>query len=111
MLTILVFAAICIYSISLVMRFSTVLCAGTAPLMVVGAAIFSDLSLFVLTEKKVALQGVLNNIGSSGKLVPGAADGLVIASPSKVDPDCRISHVFSSSAEALTLLRLLHMDS
>lgn len=47
-----------------------------------------DLDKFIKTQKKVALQGVLNNIGPDGAKVPGAGAGFVIASPSKVNPDC-----------------------
>ncbi|KAL9098350.1 MAG: hypothetical protein Q9163_005980 [Psora crenata] len=42
---------------------------------------------FIASETPVALQGVLNNIGSAGVKAPGAASGLVVASPSKIDPD------------------------
>ncbi|KAK9422220.1 putative Glycosyl hydrolase, family 15 [Seiridium unicorne] len=42
---------------------------------------------FIETEKPIALQGVLNNIGPDGSLVEGASAGIVVASPSKVDPD------------------------
>lgn len=48
----------------------------------------SSLDKFVTAEKKIALQGVLNNIGPDGSRVPGAGAGFVVASPSKVDPDC-----------------------
>ena len=48
----------------------------------------SGLDKFVTAEKKIALQGVLNNIGPDGSRVPGAGAGFVVASPSKVDPDC-----------------------
>ncbi|KAI5306530.1 hypothetical protein KEM56_000427 [Ascosphaera pollenicola] len=34
-----------------------------------------------------ALQGILNNIGSGGSKVDGASTGIVVASPSKSDPD------------------------
>ena len=43
---------------------------------------------FVATESPIARQGVLDNIGSGGAKVSGAASGLVIASPSKTNPDC-----------------------
>jgi len=43
---------------------------------------------FIASEGPIALQGVLNNIGSSGSKVAGAAPGLVVASPSKSNPDC-----------------------
>ena len=48
----------------------------------------SQLDKFVTAEKKIALQGVLNNIGPDGAKVLGAGAGFVVASPSKVDPDC-----------------------
>jgi glucoamylase len=35
----------------------------------------------------VALQGVLDNVGASGAMVEGASPGLVVASPSRSDPD------------------------
>lgn len=47
-----------------------------------------NLDTFVATEKAIALQGVLNNIGPKGSKVPGAGAGFVVASPSKSDPDC-----------------------
>ncbi len=47
-----------------------------------------DLNSFVASEKAIALQGALNNIGPNGSLVPGAGAGFVVASPSKVNPDC-----------------------
>jgi glucoamylase len=47
-----------------------------------------DLNSFVISEKAIALQGALNNIGPHGSKVPGAAAGLVVASPSKSNPDC-----------------------
>ena len=47
-----------------------------------------DLSAYIKTESNVSLHGVLNNIGSHGKEVKGASDGIVVASPSKANPDC-----------------------
>jgi glucoamylase len=48
-----------------------------------------DLNSFIASERIFALQGVLNNIGPDGADVPGAGAGFVVASPSKVDPDCQ----------------------
>lgn len=48
----------------------------------------SSLDDFVKSESSIARQGVLNNIGSNGSAVNGAASGVVVASPSKVNPDC-----------------------
>ena len=52
---------------------------------------FTDVQLsnFIAKNRPVALQGILDNIGPDGAKVAGAAPGLVIASPSKVDPDCK----------------------
>lgn len=47
------------------------------------------LSSFIAKNRPVALQGILNNIGPDGAKVAGAGPGLVIASPSKADPDCK----------------------
>ena len=48
-----------------------------------------DVDSFVTTERGIALEGVLANIGPNGSQVPGAHAGLVVASPSKVNPDCQ----------------------
>lgn len=48
-----------------------------------------SLASFIASEGPVALQGVLNNIGSGGVFAPGVATGLVVASPSKANPDCQ----------------------
>ncbi|KAL8953191.1 MAG: hypothetical protein Q9222_000926 [Ikaeria aurantiellina] len=46
-----------------------------------------DLDSYVKSESAIALQGVLNNIGSMGAKAAGAEAGLVVASPSKTNPD------------------------
>jgi glucoamylase len=48
-----------------------------------------DLNSFVASEKAIALQGALNNIGPNGSMVPGAGAGFVVASPSKANPNCK----------------------
>ncbi|KAL8693611.1 MAG: hypothetical protein Q9224_003722 [Gallowayella concinna] len=47
----------------------------------------SDLNNFIASERSIALQGVLDNIGGIGVKAVGADPGLVIASPSKLNPD------------------------
>lgn len=47
-----------------------------------------DLEAFIAVERPIALQGALNNIGPNGSMVPGAGAGFVVASPSKVNPNC-----------------------
>ena len=56
-----------------------------------------SLDSFTTTELPIALQGILNNIGPAGALVPGAAPGLVIASPTQNNPDCTYHHSTMSS--------------
>ena len=56
-----------------------------------------SLDSFTATELPIALQGILNNIGPAGVLVPGAAPGLVIASPTQNNPDCTYYHSAASS--------------
>ena len=51
----------------------------------------STLADFVQKERAIALQGALNNIGSGGSLVQGAGSGFVVASPSKVNPNCAMT--------------------
>ena len=48
----------------------------------------SSLANFIASEGPIALQAVMNNIGSGGAMAPGVEAGLVVASPSKADPDC-----------------------
>lgn len=49
------------------------------------------LTSFIASEIPLSLKGILDNIGPNGTKVPGAASGLVIASPSKADPNCKLS--------------------
>lgn len=60
------------------------------------------LSSWLASESSYALQGVLSNIGSSGSKASGAASGIVVASPSKSDPNCEYTHrnLLLSTAEA-----------
>lgn len=50
-----------------------------------------DVDSFISTERPIALQGALNNIGPDGSEASGAIAGLVVASPSKANPDCEFS--------------------
>jgi hypothetical protein len=45
---------------------------------------------FIETQTPISWQKLLCNIGSSGCAAQGAADGVVVASPSKSNPDCRL---------------------
>ena len=50
-----------------------------------------SLTSFIASESPIALQGVLNNIGSTGSLAPDADPGMVVASPSTVNPNCMLN--------------------
>lgn len=49
-----------------------------------------DVGSFVATERAIALNGALQNIGPNGSLVQGAGAGFVVASPDKTNPDCEL---------------------
>lgn len=49
----------------------------------------ADLDDFISSQRTIALNGVLSNIGPDGASVAGASAGIVVASPSKADPDCK----------------------
>lgn len=51
---------------------------------------------YIQSESSISLQGILNNIGTNGSAVPGASAGVVVASPSKTNPDCQSSHSFKT---------------
>ncbi|KAI1007584.1 Glucoamylase [Podosphaera aphanis] len=76
--------------------FLLALVASTAPNSVLGlpgqsiiTPTVQDASVddFIATENPIALSNILCNIGANGYCVPGASEGLVIASPSKANPD------------------------
>jgi len=50
-----------------------------------------DLTSDIEAEYTRSLQGVLDNLGPDGALAPGAAAGVLVASPSTVNPDCKTS--------------------
>jgi hypothetical protein len=68
-----------------------------------------DLDSWVTAESAIALQGALNNIGPNGTKVAGAGAGFVVASPSKVNPDCKF--LPPSTLAATNMRRLLHLES
>jgi hypothetical protein len=71
----------------------------------------SSLSSYIKSESSIAFQGVLDNIGADGSKVSGASSGVVVASPSKVNPDCEFPKKENINYWKLTIARLLHLDS
>ncbi|KAI8633506.1 1, 4-alpha-D-glucan glucohydrolase [Xylariaceae sp. FL1651] len=45
------------------------------------------LDSFIEKQRAISLTGALNNIGPDGSMVPGVPAGIVVASPSQVNPD------------------------
>lgn len=74
----------------------------------------ADVDSFITTERGIALTGALANIGPNGAAVPGAGPGIVVASPSKKDPDCKFTisclrrHTRTSTRTDMAY-RLLHL--
>lgn len=48
----------------------------------------SPFDSFVKSQAEISIKGVLANIGTDGSKAQGAAAGIVVASPSRSDPDC-----------------------
>jgi glucoamylase len=46
---------------------------------------------FIQNQVAVSINGILANIGPDGTKAPGASAGILIASPSRSDPDCKPS--------------------
>jgi glucoamylase len=44
---------------------------------------------FVKSQADVSIKGVLANIGTDGSKAQGASAGIVVASPSRSNPDCK----------------------
>ena len=45
---------------------------------------------FVQAQSAVSIGGVLANIGTDGSKAKGVPAGIVVASPSRSDPDCKL---------------------
>lgn len=62
-----------------------------------------DVNSFIATERPRALQGILDNIGPDGALAQGAKPGVVIASPSTVNPN----YLYTWTRDSALTLRVL----
>ncbi|KAG5926528.1 hypothetical protein E4U42_003240, partial [Claviceps africana] len=61
---------------------------------------------FIAAQSDISLRGVLANIGPRGSKVAGAAAGVVVASPSKKDPD----YFYTWTRDAALTLKVLIED-
>jgi glucoamylase len=48
----------------------------------------TSIDSFVKSQIAVSIKGVLANIGTDGSKAQGASAGIVVASPSRTNPDC-----------------------
>ena len=64
----------------------------TAVMLLTAQATMARLEDWLASEISVARQGILDNIGASGAHASSANSGIVIASPSTNNPDCKKSH-------------------
>lgn len=72
---------------STVMRLSSGFLLASFALPWVAYAQSSSAAAYLATESPIAKAGLLANIGSSGSKASGAKAGVVVASPSKADPN------------------------
>lgn len=49
----------------------------------------STIDAFIKAQTTVSINGVLANIGGGGNKAPGVSAGIVVASPSRSNPDCK----------------------
>ena len=71
------------------MRFLPIVVASLAGVVRSNAPLFSrGLDSYVASQRAHSLRGIFDNIGPDGAKVAGASSGIVVASPSTVNPDC-----------------------
>ncbi|KAI1757169.1 carbohydrate-binding module family 20 protein [Xylaria castorea] len=63
----------------------------------------NNLDAFVEKERTISLQNVLKNIGPSGSRVPGAGAGVIVASPSTVNPN----YFYTWSRDAALTMKMI----
>lgn len=56
----------------------------------------ATLEEFITSQSQVSITGVLANIGPDGSKAGGVSAGLVVASPTRSNPDCKRAHPISS---------------
>jgi glucoamylase len=73
----------------------------------------ATLEEFIRTQADISIKGVLANIGSDGSKAQEVPSGIVVASPSRSNPDCqfrnRICSLFTTSNALQTGIRGLVM--
>lgn len=49
----------------------------------------ATIDAFIQAQSTISINGVLANIGGGGNKAPGVPAGIVVASPSRSNPDCK----------------------
>lgn len=49
----------------------------------------TSLETFIKNQAEISIKGVIANIGGGGSKAQGVSAGIVVASPSKSNPDCK----------------------
>ena len=70
----------------------------------------ASIDSFISSQADISINGVLANIGGGSK-APGVPVGIVVASPSRSDPDCEFSDDHLHIRQKLMTNRLVHLDS
>lgn len=80
------------------MRFRAIAVASLAGVVQSNVPLASrDLKTYVASQKARSLHGIFDNIGPDGAKVAGASAGIVVASPSTVNPDCKLLRTTEAS--------------
>jgi len=59
----------------------------------------ASLDSYIRSQADVSIQGVLANIGPDGPKAQNVSAGLVLASPSRSNPDCMCNHKSNHGAQ------------
>mgnify|MGYP003624084156 CR=1 FL=1 len=69
----------------------------------------TSIDSFITSQADISIEGVLANIGTDGSKAQGVPAGIVVASPSRTDPDCEYTYC-STTRHELISGRLVHLD-
>lgn len=80
------------------MRFLAIAVASLAGVAQSSVPLFGrDLKTYVANQTARSLQGIFDNIGPDGAKAARTSSGIVVASPSIVNPDCKLLLIIKAS--------------
>lgn len=71
----------------------------------------TTIDAFIKAQTTISINGVLANIGGGGSKAPGVPAGIVVASPSRSNPDCKWLMYTLCISTILISHRLVHLDT